>query len=213
MDTPPDRELRIGLTGGIASGKTTVANIFAEHGARLIDTDVIARQVVEPGQPGLDAVVDEFGKELLTPDNRLDRRRMRTLVFDDADRRRTLEAILHPLIRSRAIELANQAGGPYQLLVAPLLVETDFGSLVDRVLVVDCPEKQQRDRLLLRDNETIERVEQILAAQTSRAERLAAADDVIDNSGTPEQTREQVAKLHEQYLQLAKTGTGSSSPR
>ncbi len=151
--------------------------------------------------------------DLLTHDNRLDRRRMRNLVFNNADRRRTLEAILHPLIRTRTIELADQAGGPYQLLVAPLLVETDFGALVARVLVVDCPEKQQRDRLLMRDNETVERIEQILAAQTSRAERLAAADDVVDNSGSPEQTREQVAKLHEQYLQLAKTGTGSSSPR
>jgi len=206
MDRPRNRELRIGLTGGIASGKSTVAEIFAEHGIPVIDTDIVARQVVEPGQPGLDAVIDRFGTDLLTPDGHLDRRRLRNLVFDDADQRHALEAILHPLIHTRTIELANQAGGPYQVLVIPLLIETGFRVLVDRVLVVDCAEKQQHTRLLARDDETPERVNRILAAQADRHERLAAADDIVDNAGSLEQTRARVAELHAQYLRLAKQG-------
>jgi len=202
-DQPRNRELRIGLTGGIASGKSTVANMFAELGVPVIDTDIIARQVVEPRQPGLDAVIDRFGTDLLTRDGHLDRRKLRNLVFDDADQRHALEAIVHPLIRARTIELADQAGGPYQVLVVPLLVETGFGALVDRVLVIDCPENQQRTRLLARDDETPERVNQILAAQVDRQERLAAADDVIDNAGSLEQTRARVAELHTQYLEWA----------
>ncbi|MAF84492.1 MAG: dephospho-CoA kinase [Gammaproteobacteria bacterium] len=202
-DKPRSNELRIGLTGGIASGKSTVAAMFAEYGVPIIDTDVIARQVVEPGQPGLAAVTDRFGTDLLTRDGYLDRHRLRNLVFTDEDQRHALEAILHPLIRTRTLELANQAGGPYQVLVVPLLVETNFDALVDRVLVTDCPESLQRTRLLARDDETPERIEQILAAQVDRRERLAAADDVIDNAGTPAQTRAQVAALHALYLQLA----------
>jgi len=205
MNGPGDHELRIGLTGGIASGKSTVADLFAATGVPVIDTDSVARQVVEPGQPGLEAIVESFGADLLTRDHHLDRRKLRNLVFGDKNQRRTLEAILHPLIRSRTIEWATQAGGPYQVLVVPLLVETGFRTLVDRVLVVDCPEKQQRARLLARDDETPERVEQMLAAQASRSERLAAADDVIDNAGTLAQTRSQVAERHASYLQLAQT--------
>jgi dephospho-CoA kinase len=203
IDQPRNRELRIGLTGGIASGKSTVAKMFAELGVPVIDTDVVARQVVEPGQPGLDAVIDRFGADLLTRDGHLDRRALRNLVFDEADQRHALEAIVHPLIRARTIELADQAGGPYQVLVIPLLVETNFSALVDRVLVIDCPENQQRTRLLARDDETPERVNQILAAQVGRQKRLAAADDVIDNAGSLEQTRARVAELHAQYLELA----------
>jgi len=200
---PRSNELRIGLTGGIASGKSTVATMFAEHGVPIIDTDVIARQVVAPGQPGLAAVTDRFGTELLKPDGYIDRHQLRNLVFADEGQRHALEAILHPLIRARVIELASLAGGPYQLLVIPLLVETGFDSLVDRVLVVDCPKSLQRTRLLTRDAETPERIELILAAQIDRHERLAAADEIIDNAGTPEQTRARVAALHAQYVRLA----------
>jgi len=203
INQPRNRELRIGLTGGIASGKSTVARMFAEQGVPVIDTDIVARQVVEPGQPGLDAVIDRFGTDLLTRDGHLDRRRLRNLVFDDADQRHALEVIMHPLIRARTIELADQAGGPYQVLVVPLLVETGFSDLIDRVLVIDCPENLQRTRLLARDDETPERVNQILAAQAGRQERLAVADDVVDNTGSLEQTRARVAELHAQYLGLA----------
>jgi len=202
---PFNRELRIGLTGGIASGKSIVADMFADLGVPVIDTDRIARQVVEPGQPGLQAVVRRFGTNLLTREGTLDRRRLRNLVFDDADQRRALEDILHPLIRARTEEQAAAAGGPYQLLVIPLLVETGFPIPVDRVLVVDCPEKQQRSRLLSRDGETPARIDRILAAQAGRQERLAAADDIIENTGTLEQTRRQVEDLHARYLERAKT--------
>lgn len=195
--------LRIGLTGGIASGKTLVANCFAELGVPVIDTDQIARDIVEPGQPALNEIRDRFGAAVLTPAGALDRRRMRELVFEDDDRRAALEAILHPRIRRETAVRARAADGPYVLLVVPLLVETGFDGLADRVLVVDCPVELQKARLLTRDTEDPEQVERILAAQASRAERLAAADDIVDNSGTVEATREQVRKLHEQYLAIA----------
>lgn len=204
MEKTRDRELRIGLTGGIASGKSTVAAMFADLGVPVIDTDVIARQVVEPGQPGFDAVVERFGTDILTPDGHIDRRRLRGVVFEKVDERRALEAILHPLIRARTLETAQEAGGPYQVLVVPLLVETGFDALVDRVLVVDCPEDRQQARLLGRDGETPERVEQMLAAQIGRDERLAAADDIVDNAGSLDETRERVAGLHARYLRIAR---------
>lgn len=207
MNGPRDRELRIGLTGGIASGKSTVADLFAAHGIPVIDADDVARQVVEPGQPGFDAVVKTFGAHLLTPGGHLDRHALRKLVFADKNQRRSLEAILHPLIRTRMIAWANQAGGPYQMLVVPLLIETGFDALVDRVLVVDCPEKLQSSRLLARDDETPARIAQILSAQADRGERLAAADDVIDNTGSVAQTRAQVAERHAFYLRLAQPGS------
>ena len=203
IDGSLNRGLRIGLTGGIASGKSAVAGMFAEHGVPVIDTDDVARQVVEPGQPGLDAVIDRFGRDLLTPEGDLDRRGLRKHVFDDANQRRDLEAILHPLIRTRTLELANRAGGPYHVLVVPRLVETGFDALVDRVLVVDCPEDQQRSRLLARDDETPARIDRILAAQVDRDARLAIADDIVDNAGSLAQTRAQVAELHAKYLQIA----------
>jgi len=203
MTHPRNRELRIGLTGGIASGKSTVADIFTEYGIPVIDTDTVARQVVTPGQPGLDAVIERFGTNLLTSDGQLDRQALRSLVFDDPGKRHDLEAILHPLIRARTVEWAKQAGGPYQVIVVPLLIETGFGELVDRVLVVDCSDSQQRSRLLARDNETPARIDRILAAQATRQERLAKADEVIDNAGSLEQLRARVAELHTQYLELA----------
>jgi dephospho-CoA kinase len=202
---PRDTEivLRIGLTGGIASGKTLVADCFADLGAPVIDTDQVARDIVEPGQPALREIRHAFGDDVLTRDGRLDRRRMRRLVFADDDRRAELEAILHPLIRKEAAARADAAGGPYVILVVPLLVETGFDDMADRVLVVDCPVDMQRARLLARDDEDPAQVERILAAQVSRAQRLAAADDVVDNSGDVDATREQVRRLHERYLSLA----------
>ena len=195
--------LRIGLTGGVASGKSTVADMFAHLGAVVIDTDQIAREVVMPGQPALGEIEAAFGPELLTADGTLDRRRMRELVFSEPERRHRLESILHPRIRARTLDIAQQADGPYQLLVVPLLLETGFGDLVDRVLVVDCPEHEQRQRLLQRDGEDPAQAERMMAAQTSRQARLAVADDVIDNGGPIDATRAQVEKLHRYYLQLA----------
>ena len=194
---------RVGLTGGIASGKSTVADMFAALGVPVIDTDEIARQVVLPGTGGLAAVVDAFGPDVLMPDGSLDRRRLRDMAFATTANRQRLEAILHPLI---AVEMATQsarAGGPYQLLVVPLLIESGLDARVDRVLVVDCSETVQKARLMVRDGETATGVERLLAAQLDRATRLDAADDVLDNSGTRDELRERVRALHNSYLQFA----------
>lgn len=196
--------LRIGLTGGIASGKTLVADCFAELGIPVIDTDQVARDIVEPGQPALPDIRRAFGDEVFTTDGRLDRRRMRQLVFADADRRTELEAILHPRIRRETAARVAAAQGPYVIVVVPLLVETGFDDMTDRVLVVDCPVALQRTRLLERDAENPAQVERILAAQATRAERLTAADDIVDNSGDVDATRDQVRQLHERYLTLTK---------
>ncbi len=199
---------RVGLTGGIASGKSTVAAMFGALGVPVIDADELARDVVAPGTPGLEAVLREFGPELRRPDGSLDRQRLRALVFADPERRRRLEALLHPPI-ARALEATSrQAGGPYQLLVVPLLVESGLDRRVDRVLVVDCPEELQRTRLLQRDGETPAGVERLLAAQLDRASRLARADDMVRNKGALEDARRQVAGLHQRYLALA-GGPGS----
>jgi dephospho-CoA kinase len=197
---------RVGLTGGIASGKTIVAKFFADLGARVIDTDEIAREVVAPGRPALDDIAAAFGPGILSPSGKLDRARLRELVFDDPEARQRLEAILHPLIRGETKARADAAGGTYQLLVVPLLIETDFGDLVDRILVVDCPEEVQRTRLLARDNESPEGADRIMGAQLGRSERLAAADDVIDNAGSLDQTLRQVEALHKAYLERARAG-------
>jgi dephospho-CoA kinase len=194
--------LRVGLTGGIASGKSTVADMFEALGAVIIDTDVIAREVVMPGQPALDEIVEVFGGDILAADGSLDRRAMRKRVFEDEPLRLRLEEILHPRIRDETFRQASRAGGPYQLIVVPLLAESPLKDYVDRILVVDCDEEAQVSRLLERDTETMEQAQRILAAQASREERLAIADDVIDNSRSLEDTRRQVEALHARYLGL-----------
>jgi dephospho-CoA kinase len=198
---------RVGLTGGIASGKSLVADEFAALGVPVIDTDIVARQVVEPGEPALAQIAERFGSDVLTADGRLDRRRLRDHVFADAAERKALEAILHPVIRERSLAAAADADGPYQLLVVPLLIETDFRRLVDRILVVDCPESLQLERLLARDGEDPQQARRMMDAQIPRANRLAAADDVIDNSSSRAATRRQVAALHTRYLELARAGS------
>jgi len=197
------RPLRIGLTGGIASGKSTVAAGFAALGVPVIDTDEIARAVVRPGGAALPAVVEAFGADVLGVDGSLDRRRLRARVFTDPDARRRLEAILHPHIEAATLAASDRARGAYQVLVVPLLIESGFDRHVDRVLVVDCPEDLQRSRLLARDDEDPAQVERILAAQASRGQRLARADDVIDNAGGLDAMRDAVAALHARYLSLA----------
>lgn len=195
--------LRIGLTGGIASGKTTVAGMFAELGATIIDTDVIAREVVAPGQPALDEIASEFGASLIDADGVLDRAALRELIFADDDARKRLETILHPRIQDEARRLSDQAGGEYQIIVVPLLVNSSLKDILDRILVVDCDEETQIRRLTARDGESEDLARRILAAQASRTERLAIADDIIRNDGTIADMRQQVAALHEIYQSLA----------
>lgn len=196
--------LRIGLTGGIASGKSTVAKLFADRGAAVLDTDVIAREVVVPGSHGLAALVAAQGGGILDAEGRLDRAELRRRIFADATTRREVESILHPeIIR----ELERQAGitpGPYQVLVIPLLVEAGLVHLVDRVLVVDCPEEVQIERLMARDGASREDAMRMLDSQATRDRRLAAADDVVDNGGAATDLTARVAELDRRYRVLAR---------
>ena len=195
--------LRIGLTGGIASGKSTAADLFAARGVPIIDTDKIARDVVEPGQPPLERLVERFGRGILTPDGHLDRPKLREIVFSDPKARADLEALTHPAIGSAVEALAAAAGGPYQILVIPLLVEKGLAGRLDRVLVIDCPEEMQLERLQKRDGSSSQQARAMLNAQASRAERLKAAHDVIHNESDVAALRAQVATLHQRYLDLA----------
>ncbi|MGD8341523.1 MAG: dephospho-CoA kinase, partial [Gammaproteobacteria bacterium] len=192
--------LRIGLTGGIASGKSTISAMFAELGAEVIDTDEIAHELVAPGGGALAAVIDAFGSEVQTPDGGLDRRRMRQIVFDDAAQRRRLEAILHPEIRRIALARAASSEAPYVILVVPLLFESGFDELVDRTIAVDCPVSRQIERLVERDATTPEQAHRIVAAQMGRDERTTRADDVIDSDCPLDVTRRRVRELHAKYL-------------
>jgi dephospho-CoA kinase len=195
---------RIGLTGGIASGKTTVSDLFASRGVPVIDSDVIARDVVAPGQPALQAIVARFGPQVLQADGSLDRRQLRTRVFADPAARRDLEAITHPAIRAEMDRRSALAGGEYQILAIPLLVEGGGRGRVARVLVVDCPESLQLQRLMARDGTGEAQARAMIAAQASREARLAVADDVIVNDGDLERLRERVGILDAQYRAAAR---------
>ena len=199
-----DSPFRVALTGGIASGKSTVADMFEGLGATIIDTDVVAREVVAPGEPALDAIRHEFGDGVFDDDGALDRAALRRIIFADDDARERLEAILHPLIRERTEALAATAGGDYQVIVVPLLVESPLKDLVDRIVVVDCDENAQIRRLMARDAESEGQARRMLAAQSSREQRLAIADDVVSNDGELTATLAQVEKLHRRYLALAR---------
>ncbi len=198
------RVYRVGLTGGIASGKSTAAGFFGAHGVPILDSDQVAREVVEPGQPPLERLVERFGRAILTPDGHLDRPALREIVFSDPRARADLEALTHPAIGAALEARSATAGGPYQILVIPLLVEKNLGAHVDRVLVIDCPEDLQMRRLRARDRSTPEQARSILDAQASRAARLKAAHDVIRNDADVSAVREQVAALHARYLELAR---------
>jgi dephospho-CoA kinase len=198
------RPLQIGLTGGIASGKSTVSALFAALGVPVIDTDRIAREVVAPGTPLLASVLARFGPHLLTASGELDRAALRERVFADATQRADLEALLHPAIMAELRRRAQTAGGAYQLLVIPLLVEQHLRSAVDRVLLVDCAPDLQLQRVQVRDGVTLAQAQAVLAAQASRAARLSVADDVIVNEGELERLREQVETLHTRYSTLAR---------
>lgn len=194
----------IGLTGGIASGKSTVARAFAAKGIPFVDADDVAREVVEPGQPALADIAAHFGPRVLRDDGHLDRRALRSIVFAELDERRWLESVTHPRIRARLrhhLARLQAEGAPYVLLVSPLLLESGQWRLVDRTLVVDVPEALQIARSAARDDIDTTQAQAIIAAQMPRAERLARADDVIDNSGQQDSMFEQVARLDHQYRQ------------
>ena len=197
------RAYRVGLTGGIASGKSTAAKFFGALGVPILDSDQIARDVVEPGQPPLERLVERFGPKILTADGHLDRPALRDIVFSDPKARADLEALTHPAIGAALEARSAVAGGPYQILVIPLLVEKNLAAHVDRVLVVDCDEELQVRRLRDRDGSTPQQVQAILKAQASRAARLKAADDVLHNDSDMSAVRDQVAALHARYLELA----------
>lgn len=202
-DHSEHRPLRIGLTGGVASGKSVVTDLFAELGVPVIDTDVLAREVVAPGQPALEAVRLRFGDDVLSDDGTLDRAALRRIIFADARAREDLEAILHPAIGDEVRRRASAAGGPYQLIVVPLLVGSPLIDFVDRVLVVDCPVETQLARLVARDAESVEQAKRMIAAQATRGQRLEIADDVIANDADLDATRDQVLALDARYRAMA----------
>ncbi len=195
--------LVVGLTGGIGSGKTAVSDRFAQYGVPVIDTDLLARELVEPGQPALATIVAEFGSDCLDERGQLRRAHLRERVFADPAGRRRLEAILHPRIRALARERIAASSAPYCLVVIPLLAETGMTDLVDRVLVVDVPEAEQIRRVMARDRVDEARARRILAAQAQRARRLALADEILDNAGDLDHLDRQVTDLHQRYSTLA----------
>lgn len=197
--------LLVALTGGVASGKTSVSDRLAKKGTPVIDTDLIAREVVSPGSPGLDRIVEAFGTEVLDDSGTLDRRSLRERVFAEPEQRRRLERILHPLIEKEARRrIARFRSADYVLLVVPLLVESGLFEDADLVVVVDVPEALQVHRLLARDGVDRRQAEAMLASQASRAERLAAADEVIDNSGSLEDLARASDALHERLVALSR---------
>lgn len=202
--------LKIGLTGGIASGKSAAAEVFAGLGVPVIDTDVIARELVAPGSEALAEIVRAFGPEMLTPAGGLDRARLRRRVFADAEARARLEAILHPRIRAALLARLETLDAPYVVVVIPLLVEAGWQDLVDRVLVIDAPETLQRERVMRRDGLSAAEADAMLAAQADRATRCAAADDRVVNDGNLDDLRADIENLHGHYLALA--GAGQAGP-
>jgi dephospho-CoA kinase len=194
--------LRIGLTGGIGSGKTEVSRYFTALGVPVIDTDIIAHELVARGQPALAEIVAEFGEQILDQHGNLDRARLRGIVFSDPGRRRQLENILHPRIRDAAIALSEQYHGTYCIIVIPLLVESGRDYPLDRILVVDAPVELQYRRIARRDGISREQIASILAAQADRVTRLRAADDVVVNDGDIAKLHRAIDKLHQRYLEL-----------
>ncbi len=192
----------LGLTGGIGSGKSAVAQCFVDQGVHLVDADQAARWVVEPGRPALDRIVEHFGPAVLQADGQLDRAALRARVFADADERRWLEALLHPLIGQEITQFLARAESPYAILVSPLLIESGQHRLTQRVLVVDAPEELQVQRTMQRDQASAEQVQAILKAQASREERLRHANDVLVNDRDLNWLRGEVERLHNFYLSL-----------
>ena len=194
----------VGLTGGIGSGKTTIAAIFAELGAEIINADLLARNVVSPGTKALTSIAKRFGKEILRQDGSLDRRKLREVVFKNKGELKWLEKLTHPLIAELLIQNIYSATSPYVILESPLLIETQQKELVDRILVVDLDEATQLNRSMERDGSSEEVIRAIISAQIPRSKRLKAADDIVDNSKSLAEVRQKVIQLHEIYLATAR---------
>lgn len=192
--------LKIGLTGGIASGKTTVCNLFADSGIHIIDADVIARQLVEPNQPCLTEIEQQFGSQYLSANGELDRAQLRKIIFNDPEAKSKLENILHPNIRKQMLIQANAVESPYVIFCVPLLIESNMHTLVDRVLVIHASEQTQLERLCKRDQIELELAQNMLRAQLTNEQRLSHADDIIENETDAKQLAEKVKQLHNQYL-------------
>jgi len=192
----------VGLTGGIGSGKSTVARLFGDLGVHWVDADDVAREVVEPGTPALARIAEHFGEGILTAEGALDRGQLRSIVFQEPEERVWLESLLHPIIREELIRQLNPDNYqlPYVLLVSPLLLETDQHELVDRIVVIDVPTDVQIERTMARDTNSREQVERIIAAQMPREQRAERADVIIDNNRPVDEVERQVRELHEQFM-------------
>ncbi len=201
----------VGLTGGIGSGKTTVANLFHDLGVQSVDADLVAREVVMPGEPALAAIVEHFGSGILQHDGQLDRAILRAKIFADEAEKHWLNQLLHPLIRQRLLQQLQQCSSSYALLIAPLLLENKLQSYTDRVLVVDVPEELQLSRTMQRDQVPVEQVQNILNSQITRQERLRLADDVLLNTVPLFELQPQIQQLHSSYQQFAEEKLAKSS--
>lgn len=195
--------LKVGLTGGIGCGKSTVAKIFADLNIPVLDADEIAHRLVEKGQPALAQIQLEFGTDILNPDASLNRKKLRELIFSEPRQKQKLESILHPLVYQAIQTALEQLSAPYCIISVPLLFETGMTHLVDRILVIDCPVEVQIERVKIRDKLSVETIQSIIDHQVSRACRKAKADDLIDNSDTDYGLAEQVKKLHNLYLSFS----------
>jgi dephospho-CoA kinase len=210
----PAQPFVVAVTGGIGSGKTTVAKLFETLGAGIVDTDEVAHDLTRPGAPAITRIRERFGDEFLTAEGALDRARMRALVFRDSVARRDLETILHPLIRAEAEQRVRASRASYVLLIVPLLVESEgYRERAQRILVVDCDEAVQIERTTARSGLTEEQVRAIMASQATREQRLQAADDVVSNNAGLAELAEQVKQLHTRYLALARAARGAGLGR
>jgi len=198
--------LIIGLTGGIASGKTTVANLFSDLGVEIVDADIVAREVVAPGSIALQQIARKFGQDILLAGGGLDRGALRQIIFSDDSAKAWLNQLMHPLIRETIVQQLSQTTSCYSILVAPLLLENNMQSLVSRVLVVDTDEQRQIERTMSRDNSDKAQVQAIMSSQMLRTKRLALADDIIKNNGMINNLTSDVKKLHDSYTASVKDG-------
>ena len=201
------QNLHIALSGGIASGKTYVSDKFSSLGADIIDTDIIAHEIVLPGRSALEEITDNFGKSVLQKDGALNRKLMRSIVFEDSKKRLILESILHPKIQNEVKNKISSLNGPYQIIVVPLLAKSPILKQVNRVLIIDCDEKKQLKRLIKRDEISTKLASQIISSQSDRKERLSIADDIILNDNDFDSLDTQIMNLHRYYLDLTKEVT------
>ncbi|SVA14878.1 uncharacterized protein METZ01_LOCUS67732 [marine metagenome] len=199
-----NRSFKVGLTGGIASGKTTVANLFSDLGIEIIDADEIAHSITSKQGSAYNKIVKHFGEDVLGNDKKLDRKKLRTMIFNNSELKRDLEQIIHPEVYAIINQKINASQEPYQIIVIPLLIETGYQNFVDRVLVVDCSMETQLARLINRDNETMKNARKIIANQIERNQRLKFADDIIENEKKTSINvlKNKVLQLHETYLEL-----------